>query len=96
MLCGARSVYAIEKWSVSTRSTDLRSAVGRVTERAPSLTTVFRALRDVDPMAFERELGRWLALHREPLRAAACQIPSPKNVHGGELPGARLIVETLT
>ena len=51
MVCGARSLYAIAQWGQEQGSAEVRAALGIPRARTPSVATLFRLFRDLDPEA---------------------------------------------
>ena len=90
MLGGARSLYAIAQWGRD--HPQLAQSLGFSRERTPCVATLHHVFRRWDADALEAALGRWA---QECLgeRAATIAIDGKalRGIHGGELPGVRLV-----
>ena len=90
MLGGARSLYAIAQWG--REHPQLAQSLGFSRERTPCVATLHHVFRRLDADAFEAALGRWT---QECLGEGAATIAidgkALRGIHGGELPGVRLV-----
>jgi hypothetical protein len=91
MLCGARSLYAIAQWGHEREGGALVSALGFECGRSPSVATLFRTFRDLDVVAFERELAAWLAADAPRAEVLALDGKTLRGIHGEEVPGVNLV-----
>ena len=90
MLSGARSLYAIGQWG--REHTQLAQSLGFSRERTPCVATLHHVFRRMDVDAFETVLGRWA---QESLGEGGATIAidgkALRGIHGGGLPGVRLV-----
>ena len=90
MLSGARSLYAIAQWG--REHPQFARSLGFSRERTPCVATLHHVFRRLDVDSFESVLGRWA---QECLgdREATIAIDGKalRGIHGGELPGVRLV-----
>lgn len=92
MVCGARSLYAIAQWGREHGSAEVRAALGITRASTPSVATLFRLFRDLDPTAFEEALGAWARAHGlPPGEAIALDGKTLRGIHGERLPGVHLV-----
>ena len=91
MLSGARSLYAIAQWGRLQRP-DVVRALGFTREQTPCVATLHLAFKALDAAAFEAALGRWAqAQLGDRWEAVAVDGKALRGIHGGELPGVRLV-----
>ena len=90
MLSGVRSLYVIGQWG--REHTQLAQSLGFSRERTPCVATLHHVFRRMDVDAFETALGRW---SQECLGEGEATIAidgkALRGIHGGELPGVRLV-----
>ena len=90
MLNGAKSLYAIGQWG--REHTQLAQSLGFSRERTPCVATLHHVFRRMDVDAFETVLGRWA---QESLGEGGATIAidgkALRGIHGGGLPGVRLV-----
>ncbi len=90
MVSGARSLYAIAQ--CGREHPQLAQSLGFSRERAPCVATLHHMFRRMDVDAFETAQGRWA---QECLGEGAATIAidgkALRGIHGGELPGVRLV-----
>lgn len=92
MLCGARSYFAIAQWGREHDADDIRTALGIVHSRTPSVATIFRLFRDLDVDAFEQALAAWVhAQGVPPDEVIAIDGKSIRGLHGEHVPGVHLV-----
>lgn len=92
MLCGARSLYAIAQWGREHGAADVRAALGIEHDRTPSVATLFRLFRDLDVVAFEAALARWVwAQGVAAGDGVAIDGKHLRGIHGEALPGVHLV-----
>ena len=90
MLSGARSLYAIAQWG--REHPDLARSLGFSREQTPCVATLHHVFRRLDVEAFEAVLGRWAQeCLGEGEGAIAIDGKALRGIHGGELPGVRLV-----
>ena len=90
MLSGARSLYAIAQWG--REHPDLARSLGFSREQTPCVATLHHVVRRLDVEAFEAVLGRWAQeCLGEGEGAIAIDGKALRGIHGGELPGVRLV-----
>ena len=90
MLSGARSLYAIAQWG--REHPDLAQSLGFIREQTPCVATLHHVFRRLDVEAFEAVLGRWAQeCLGEGEGAIAIDGKALRGIHGGELPGVRLV-----
>jgi hypothetical protein len=91
LLCGCRSVYAISQWGRECEPA-IREALGLRGERGPSVATLHRAFRRLDPAACERVRGQGCAAQGlQPDETLAIDGKPRRGIHGEELPGGHLV-----
>ena len=90
MLSGSRSLYAIAQWG--REHPEFARTLGGSRQRTPCAATLRHVFRRMDAEAFEPDLGRWA---RERLGEGEATIAidgkALRGIHGGELPGVRLV-----
>jgi hypothetical protein len=92
MVCGARSLYAIAQWGHEQGSAEVRAALGISRTRTPSVATLFRVFRDLDPTAFEAALGAWVRAQGLPQgEGVALDGKTLRGIHGEQVPGVHLV-----
>ena len=90
MLGGARSLYAIAQWG--REHPQLAQSLGFSRERTPCVATLHHVFRRLDTDAFEAALGRWAQeCLGEGEATIAIDGKALRGIHGGELPGVRLV-----
>ena len=90
MLSGARSLYAIARWD--REHPQLARSLGFSRERTPCVATLHHVFRRLDADAFESALGRWAQeCLGEDEATIAIDGKALRGIHGGELPGVRLV-----
>ena len=90
MLSGARSLYAIAQWD--REHPQLARSLGFSRERTPCVATLHHVFRRLDADAFESALGRWAQeCLGEDEATIAIDGKALRGIHGGELPGVRLV-----
>ena len=90
MLGGARSLYAIAQWG--REHPQLAQSLGFSRERTPCVATLHHVFRRLDADAFEAALGRWAQeCLGEGKATIAIDGKALRGIHGGELPGVRLV-----
>ena len=91
MLSGARSLYAIWQWG-RLQPPGVVCALGFTRERTPSVSTLHLVFSRLDAAAFEAALAEWArATLGEQGRRIAVDGKALRGIHGGELPGVRLV-----
>ena len=90
MLSGARSLYAIAQWG--REHPHFAQWLGFSRERTPCVATLHHVFRRLDVDAFESALGRWAQEWLgEGEATIAIDGKALRGIHGGELPGVRLV-----
>ena len=91
MLGGARSLYAIAQWG--REHPQLAQSLGFSRAQTPCVATLHHLFRRLDVDAFEAALGRWAqeSLGESEEAAIAIDGKALRGIHGGELPGVRLV-----
>ena len=90
MLSGARSLYAIAQWG--REHPQFAQSLGFSRERTPCVPTLHHVFRRLDVDAFESVLGRWAQeCLGESEATIAIDGKALRGIHGGELPGVRLV-----
>ena len=90
MLGGARSLYAIAQWG--REHPELAQALGFDRRKTPCQATLHHVFRRLDVEAFEAALGRWAQGSLRPgEEAIAIDGKALRGIHGGEIPGVRLV-----
>ena len=90
MLSGARSLYAIAQWG--REHPQFAQPLGFSRERTPCAATLHHVFRRLDVDAFESVLGRWAQdCLGEGEVTIAIDGKALRGIHGGELPGVRLV-----
>ena len=90
MLSGARSLYAIAQWG--REHPQFAQSLGFSRERTPCVATLHHVFRRLDVDAFESVLGRWAQeCLGEGEATIAIDGKALRGIHGGELPGVRLV-----
>ena len=90
MLSGARSLYAIAQWG--REHPQFAQSLGFSRERTPCVATLHHVFRRLDVDAFESALGRWAQeCLGEGEATIAIDGKALRGIHGGELPGVRLV-----
>ena len=90
MLSGARSLYAIAQWG--REHPQFAPWLGFSRERTPCVATLHHVFRRLDVDAFESALGRWAQEWLgEGEATIAIDGKALRGIHGGELPGVRLV-----
>ena len=90
MLSGARSLYAIAQWG--REHPQFAQSLGFSRERTPCVATLHHVFRRLDVDAFELVLGRWAQeCLGEGEATIAIDGKALRGIHGGELPGVRLV-----
>ena len=90
MLSGARSLYAIAQWG--REHPQFAQSLGFSRERTPCVATLHHVFRRLDVDAFESVLGRWAQDYLgEGEATIAIDGKALRGIHGGELPGVRLV-----
>ena len=90
MLSGARSLYAIAQWG--REHPQLARSLGFSREQTPCVATLHHVFRRLDVDAFESALGRWAQeCLGEGEATIAIDGKALRGIHGGELPGVRLV-----
>jgi hypothetical protein len=90
MLSGARSLYAIAQWG--REHPQFAQTLGFSRERTPCVATLHHVFRRLDADAFESALGRWAQeCLGEGEATIAIDGKALRGIHGGELPGVRLV-----
>lgn len=92
MASGARSIYAIHRWG-RMQDPDTLKTLGFTRDRTPAVSTLHDVFSRLDADAFERVLGEWFESLSETARQEAIAIDGKalRGIHGGELPGVRLV-----
>ncbi len=95
MLSGARSLYAIAQWGREQWGREhpqFAQSLGFSRERTPCVATLHHVFRRLDVDAFESVLGRWAQeCLGEGEATIAIDGKALRGIHGGELPGVRLV-----
>ncbi len=90
MLSGARSLYAIAQWG--REHPQFAQSLGFSRERTPCVATLHHVFRRLDVDSFESALGRWAQeCLGEGEATIAIDGKALRGIHGGELPGVRLV-----
>ena len=90
MRSGARSLYAIAQWG--REHPQLARSLGFSREQTPWVATLHHVFRRLDVDAFESALGRWAQeCLGEGEATIAIDGKALRGIHGGELPGVRLV-----
>ena len=90
MLSGAKSLYAIAQWG--REHPQFAQWLGFSRERTPCVATLHHVFRRLDVDAFESALGRWAQEWLgEGEATIAIDGKALRGIHGGELPGVRLV-----
>ena len=90
MLSGARSLYAIAQWG--REHPQFAQSLGFSRERTPCVATLHHVFRRLDVDTFESVLGRWdQDCLGEGEATIAIDGKALRGIHGGELPGVRLV-----
>ena len=90
MLSGARSLYAIAQWG--REHPQFAQSLGFSRERTPCVVTLHHVFRRLDVDSFESALGRWAQeCLGEGEATIAIDGKALRGIHGGELPGVRLV-----
>ena len=90
MLSGARSLYAIAQWG--REHPQFAQLLGFSRKRTPCVATLHHVFRRLDVDSFESALGRWAQeCLGEGEATIAIDGKALRGIHGGELPGVRLV-----
>ena len=90
MLSGSRSLYAIAQWG--REHPQLARSLGFSREQPPCVATLHHVFRRLDVDAFESALGCWVQeCLGEGEATIAIDSKALRGIHGGELPGVRLV-----
>ena len=90
MLSGAKSLYAITQWG--REHPQFARTLGFSRERTPCVATLHHVFRRMDVDAFDTALGRWAQeCLGEGEATIAIDGKALRGMHGGELPGVRLV-----
>ena len=90
MPSGARSLYAIAQWG--REHPQFAQPLGFSRERTPCVATLHHVFRRLDADAFESAQGRWAQeCLGEGEATIAIDGKALRGIHGGELPGVRLV-----
>ena len=90
MLSGARSLYAIAQ--SGREHPQFAQSLGFSRERTPCVATLHHVFRRLDVDAFESVMGRWAQeCLGEGEATIAIDGKALRGIHGGELPGVRLV-----
>lgn len=90
MLCGMRSLYSISQWGRD-QGTPMARALGFTRDRTPSVATLHRVFRDLDRVAFERRLARWMESQGIAVEGVAIDGKRLRGIHGETIPGVHLV-----
>jgi hypothetical protein len=90
MLCGMRSLYSISQWGRDQGAPMARS-LGFTRDRTPSVATLHRVFRDLDRVAFERRLARWMESQGLAVEGVAIDGKRLRGIHGEAVPGVHLV-----
>ena len=92
MLSGARSLYAIHQWGRCQDPGAVR-AMGFTQAKTPTVSCLHRVFSGLDAAAFETAVARWSqqCLGAQDRQAVAVDGKALRGIHGGELPGVRLV-----
>ncbi len=90
MVSGAKSLYAIAQWG--REHPQFARTLGFSRERTPCVATLHHVFRRMDVDAFETALGLWTQeCLGEGEATIAIDDKALRGIHGGELPGVRLV-----
>ena len=100
MLSGARSLYAIAQWG-RLQEPSVIKALGFTRGKTPCVATLHLLFKDLDIAYFEQALQNWaqrnlgdrgkvIAIDGAD-RSAVLRPKGLKGIHGGEIPGVRLV-----